>query len=356
MNISAKLAATLITGVSGLTIAGFYLYAGHPDPVRLPQQILAKTPKIRTDPLHGEYSVRLSVLTYNVKGLPLPGRYRAQHGIASALQDLFHTGTAPDMVLLQEAFIPPAGQIGVVAGYPNWVRGPGIGDRMNLELPPMPDKYIDQCRLWKGECLPRMASGGLYLYSVYPIISLHKMPFGPYSCAGYDCLANKGVMLAVIVIPGVPSPVQILNTHLNSRTKSGVSELRSLQAHHRQIDEIATFIDEYVNPAWPLIYAGDFNTAEVPERYARFSERLPGMTARRFCSRPASACTARIAMDEKTPWLDSPDLQGFTAGRQVGIRPVRLEYLFDKPVNGNMPSDHAGYLVTYELSWDNDQE
>jgi hypothetical protein len=33
------------------------------------------------------------------------------------------------------------------------------------------------------------------------------------------------------------------------------------------------------------------------------------------------------------------------------VEPIRMEEIFDKPVDGKMLSDHSGFLVVYRLSW-----
>jgi hypothetical protein len=64
-----------------------------------------------------------------------------------------------------------------------------------------------------------------------------------------------------------------------------------------------------------------------------------------------NTCDVQLSWDGDEPWMDTQDLQGFESGRQVRVKPVRLEAMFDAPQDGKMLSDHDGYLVTYELSW-----
>jgi hypothetical protein len=38
--------------------------------------------------------------------------------------------------------------------------------------------------------------------------------FARGSCAGFDCLSNKGLVFARIQVPGVPGTVDLFNTHI----------------------------------------------------------------------------------------------------------------------------------------------
>src|SRR4051794_12601604 len=74
----------------------------------------------------------LSVLTYNVHGLPWPlasGRNPAFVEIATRLRALRAAGAQPHVVVLQEAFTGAAKSIGAEAGYPFVLIGPSASDR-----------------------------------------------------------------------------------------------------------------------------------------------------------------------------------------------------------------------------------
>ncbi len=343
-----RLITTIMAAAVGLTAC-----TGHPRPKPLPQ-LASKPTQIAHDPQAGRFRTTLSVLTYNVRGLPWPlgvGRHAAFRQIAADLRQLQAEGRAPDLLLLQEAFTPEAGRIGNRAGYPNWVPGPGAEDRSTLDAPPLDQDFLDDRSFWKGERFGKLLSSGLYLFSVYPILDVRMTPFGANTCAGYDCLANKGVMLAVIAVPGVPAPIQVLNTHLNSRKASGVAPSRSLYAHNRQVDEIRLFLDRHLRPDWPFVYGGDFNSRKSQDRFNHKMARIPGVVVHYYCEMIQSDCDMRIFPDSDAPWLETQDLQGFADGSAVSVRPIRVEAMFDQPRDGEMLSDHYGCLVTYELSW-----
>ena len=320
----------------------------------LPQQALAKTADISTDAQTGRQQMHLSVLIYNVAGVPWParsGRHPAFRKIERDLAQLYNQGRRPDVLMLQEAFTPRSGQIGKNVGYPNWVRGPRAKHKISVNAPPLDGDFIKGRRFWKGEKLGKILSSGLYLYSVYPITSLTMTPFGRHTCAGYDCLANKGVMMAVIEIPGVPEPIQVMNTHLNARKASGVGIKRTLYAYQQQVNEIKLLLDSDLRADWPFIYGGDFNTRRSSARFDHKVENIPGTVVDYYCAATKNTCDVRLSWDGDEPWMDTQDLQGFGHGGKVRIRPVRLEAMFDEPYKGKKLSDHDGYLVTYELSW-----
>jgi endonuclease/exonuclease/phosphatase family metal-dependent hydrolase len=312
----------------------------------------AKASRIDIDLASGTASTELSVMTYNVAGLPWPikkGRAAALKDIAHEIETLYEAGRAPDVIVLQEAFTPAAARIGAV--YANRVRGPRASDRSVTDAPPIGEGFVRTRRFAKGEKLGKILSSGLYIFSDYPVAASAMAAFGETSCAGYDCLANKGAMIAVIDIPGAPAPVQILNTHLNSNRKSGVSETRALAAHRQQVDEIGALMARTVNSTWPFIYAGDFNTKRSEARFAHKARTMPGTLVTHHCLQPASGCDVRMNWDGPAPWLDTQDLQGFNSGVRVTVRPIRAEEMLNEPVNGRVLSDHDAYVVTYRLTW-----
>lgn len=339
---------------AALLLAALAACGKHPTPAPLPQ-LATRTPEIIQDSGTGRRKTTLSVLIYNVAGLPWPvrwGRGWALDRIGDDLRRLQLEGRAPDLLLLQEAFTSQAGHIGIRGLYPNWVRGPKAGDDLTIETPLQNPEFMAGRRFWKGEGIGKLVSSGLYIYSNYPIQAVEMTPFGRNSCAGYDCLANKGVMMATIAIPGVPEPIQVMNTHLNARGASRVPIDRTHKAHARQLDEIHIFLGRHLRPDWPFIYGGDFNTRGSDLRYARKTMNVPGTVVRYYCTVITTDCDVRMSWDGDAPWLDTQDLQGFADGVGVHVRPVRVEAMFDVPFDGEKLSDHDGYLVTYELSWD----
>lgn len=341
--------------LASLLLAGCASFA----PDRLAECVPAMPP-IDYDPATGEASTRLSVLTYNVEGLPWPARRsrsRQLDEIGGRLAAMRERGEAPDVVLLQEVFTSAAGRIAERSGYTNRVRGPGRRTPRQDTSEAADPALVDNRKLLKGERFGRLLSSGLYILSDYPVIASAGQPFRRRECAGFDCMANKGVQHVRIAIPGVPGAVDLFNTHLNSGRSSRVGRRRSLRAHRLQVEEVARFIAARRDQRVPMIYGGDLNMRHNDQRFAHFDDTVPHPLVHRHCTDPAAGCKVAISWDDDAPWLDTQDHQGFAdgtegaAGTAVTVRPVRVEAMFDAPWRGARLADHDGLLVTYRLSW-----
>ena len=51
---------------------------------------------------------------------------------------------------------------------------------------------------WRGERSGKVAGSGLQILSDYPIVAIRRQAFPEAACAGYDCLANKGIVMALL--------------------------------------------------------------------------------------------------------------------------------------------------------------
>lgn len=300
-----------------------------------------------------EHAIRLSVLTYNIAGLPWPkqtGTRRAMARIAAAWPDEFE-GESPHIVALQEAFVPSATRLPQQWGYAHWVRGPRRTERTAPLIAPAERDFRKARRRRKGEKLGTVVGSGLMVASDLAIISNVTQPFGRQSCAGYDCLSNKGVQLVEFAIPGMPEPLFVLNAHLNSGGASGVGREQALYAYQRQVREIEAFLDAEWRGRGPLLVVGDFNARGNLDRFNEADERILGELAHRYCIKRADRCAVTTSWDSDAPWMDTQDLQGFRHGRLVRAEPVGIRARFDSPRDGRMLSDHDGLEVTWELRW-----
>lgn len=252
------------------------------------------------------------------------------------------------VILFQEMFSGAAKRAVAASDYPAIV--PGL-QRTTKPYAADHDKMAGKAKPLKGELGIKLVGGGLAIASRYPIVETALDAYGRRACAGLDCLSNKGVMLARIAMPGVPAPVDIYNTHMNSRGASGVSADRDGEAHARQAVAASEFIARTQDLTAPLIFGGDFNMRHSEDRWAEFSEYHPLTLVHEVCVDPASGCEVRMSWDGDAPWMDTQDLQFFADGEQLTVRPVRVESLFDGGASGPRLSDHDGFLVTYELRW-----
>jgi len=271
----------------------------------------------------------LSVLTYNVRGLPWPvaaGRGAALRRIGEELAALRDEGRQPDIVLIQEGFRSEMAELVRTSGYPYWAEGPG-----------------------RGGAAGRLVGAGLYVLSDAPILEVRHTAYR--HCAGLDCLANKGAMIVRLALPGAPGHIEVVNTHMNSRKAAKAPLAETLAAHNRQTEQLNAFIRETRDAETPLLVGGDFNVKNAPERYRHGAADRPYTVVSEYCHKPASGCGPGAPDLTAEPWLRSQDLQAFAPSPAARVRPVKIETLFDRTAGQPELSDHAGYLVRYELDW-----
>ena len=293
----------------------------------------------------------LSVLTYNIEGLGWPARAsRAEQlaEIGARLSKMRDAGNAPDVVLFQEIFSGDAKRAVAATGYPAIVSGPR---RITAPGEATRDRLPGRRNLKHGEIGMHLTGSGLAIASRYPIVAVARRAYGRRSCAGLDCLANKGIMQARIVVPGVPTPIDLYDTHMNSRGASRAPAARNLAAHDRQALEASRFIDETHEDRLPVIFGGDFNMRYSEERWEGFTRYQSLLLVHKVCLNPASGCDVRMSWKGEQPWMATQDLQFYWRGSDVAVRPILVEAMFDNGTSGPALSDHQGFLVTYQLSW-----
>jgi endonuclease/exonuclease/phosphatase family metal-dependent hydrolase len=294
---------------------------------------------------------QLKVLTYNIEGLGFPartGRGSELRQIGEHLAAMRAAGTGPDVVLFQEMFSGDAKRAVMASGYPAIISGPTTGTRSSHVIE---DKLPGKAKIKRGEVGLRLAGSGLAIASRFPIIATDMHAYGKRSCAGIDCLSNKGIVLARIAIPGLPTPIDVYDTHMNSRGASKAPPKRNLEAHDRQAIEASRFIDATHDDSFPIVFGGDFNMRHSEPRWDNFTRHQKMTLVHRICADPASGCEVEMSWDGDAPWMDTQDLQFYWDGSTMTIRPIRVEALFDGRPESPTLSDHDGFMVTYELSW-----
>ncbi len=300
----------------------------------------------------------LSVMTYNVEGLPWPvrsGRQPAFDAIARRLRALRNEGRQPHIVVLQEAFSDGARAIGHAAGYRYIVDGPSVGDAPVVAPTDTEARFADAGRWRKGEGEGKWVGSGLQILSDYPVLSTARAAFPAFACAGFDCLANKGVVAATIAVPGRLSPVAIVDLHLNSRRASGVDDARSLVAYRMQIDRVRDFLARAVPATMPLIVSGDFNIGGSIERrtYAQSQlSRLSGDGTRLAdaltrCAADRQDCPDGLSGEARRSLAHGKDWEFFRSGGSRALEVNRIAVPFGHAADGSMLSDHIGYTAYY---------
>ncbi|CAN5208143.1 hypothetical protein BH09PSE3_BH09PSE3_02410 [soil metagenome] len=303
----------------------------------------------------------LTVLSYNVHGLPWPltsGRPAAFAQIAGRLSEMRRTGTQPAVVALQEAFTDSAKQIGRAAGYRYIVNGPSAEDRNTLPMTPVDRKFASGASWFNGETLGPVEDSGLQILSDYPILSVRRAVFPRFACAGYDCLANKGVLLVTIRVPGQALPVEIATAHMNSRGASGVGDDRTAYAYQRQVDALGTFFRANSNPALPMIFAGDFNIGKALSRQVAMRSRAGnwwGNPETRLAPGSLRVCmngtVPKVSdlIDAQTALRRAKDWQFPVSVPRLALIPAHVFVPFGTEADGSMLSDHVGYSVRYNF-------
>ncbi|MDE8650900.1 endonuclease/exonuclease/phosphatase family protein [Novosphingobium album (ex Liu et al. 2023)] len=291
-----------------------------------------------------------AVLTYNVKGLPWPiARQRgpALRKIAARLAQLRREGRQPGVVVLQEAFRDEAKQIGAIAGYPYYVEGPYTA--------PAPAAADMPGREWSlGETGPAWIDSGLVVLSDYPVRAVARAPFPAGACAGYDCLAAKGVVLVTLDVPGI-GPVAVATTHLNCRKASGAPRARTEAAYARQAAFLRDYLGRTRDRGVPVIVAGDFNQGQRPFRIASLRDALRqlngGVPVRDALSQEAPIAGQDVTRGADAAWIRqrARDLQFSLPGTRARLVPSDIEIPFGTEPDGTMLSDHMGYTVHYRL-------
>lgn len=296
---------------------------------------------------------QLSILTYNVHGLPWPltsGRDADLSAMSAKLHALRARGAQPSVVALQEAFTDDARAIGAAAGY-RYVRfGPDRGTPAP-QLSGAADRQFQQSASFlAGERIGKQVGSGLAIFSDYPIVAVRQMVYPV--CAGYDCLAAKGALAVWLAVPGVDKPVVVLDTHLNSNLAAGVSRGRSLYAYRRQLDLLDRFVEQVVPADATLFVAGDFNVGRDQHRrdyFARWRNLRDSRLASPILRCPN--CTIANVSGVAESLRHGKDWLLYRAQGQGTAIPIGLSAPFGRDIFGRMLSDHVGLGATYRLAW-----
>lgn len=333
-----------IGGVIAL-LAGLAGYTGRAADV-------ASTRLIHAPPV-AHTATELQVLTYNIHGLPwliVGPRATQLAAIGQRLAALHRLGRAPQVAVIQEAFTADARAIARESGYRHFVYGPGEdGSFAATTAPSVQLASLERGdHWWKGEGVGKWEGSGLILLSDYPITRVHRLSYASQACAGYDCLAAKGALLARLTLPGERA-VDIATTHLNSRTASGVDFHRANRAWLAQIEQLRGFIAAHRDREIPLIVAGDLNVGRDVVRQRGMAD-FEGSLGRSTSDGLRDLARGGIALprDAAVEMDHAKDWELAVTGPHLRLSPQSAWVPFG-PAQHTQLSDHYGYVVRYVL-------
>lgn len=293
----------------------------------------------------------VSIMSYNIKGLPWPiavGREKAISVIGQRLAAMRSGGAQPRVVLLQEAFGDAASVLGEAGGYRFVITGPKVSTPH--EPRPLGQEFAEGARWIKREESGSLIDSGLAVLSDYPVTTIARYAFPEGACAGYDCLAAKGVLVAWIDLPGAGEPIAFVDTHLNSGRATHVASERADRAYTWQVAAVREFLSSVLPFGSPVIFGGDFNTGRAPARVAAVAQPLvEGPQIDGLTTILANGGVVLGSRDEAQGIVGrNKDRILFRDGARVGLRPERAWVPF--PIVSQAPlSDHAGFVIDFSL-------
>ncbi|WP_417450238.1 endonuclease/exonuclease/phosphatase family protein [Kordiimonas sp.] len=294
-------------------------------------------------------AVLLNVLSYNIQGLPSPLKKHKTplfERIAQILRERRGEGSQPQVVLLQEAFDSDASIIAEQTGYRYVLKGPGRKARSEKGRVHWAMQTRKSYMTFSDP--QKFTGSGLYILSDYPIVEAQHKAFDSDMCAGIDCLSNKAILLARIAVPGLDEPLDIINSHFNSRGSAKAPSRHVLRAHQRQTDTLSWFMDKLCG-GYPVIVAGDFNTKQR-ERYDYFRQTIQLVDAAEDCLSGEGDCALGKAAKRDNVLYKTNDKQFFRTTDKYRIIPTYIERNFTEEVDGRPLSDHLGYEVEYKIT------
>lgn len=305
------------------------------------QQVLAQQAEDGEAPI-------LRLLSYNINGLPktlTKGKPPLFNRIAEILRERRAAGTQPQVVLLQEAFDKRTSVIADTTGYKYVYKGPGRRDTSRKGR-----AHWTQAtrKAYAQRSDPqKIAGSGLYILSDFPILDARYKAFDSDECAGLDCLSNKAIQFARLQTPFADEPIDIVNSHFNSRGSAKAPGKIVLRAHKKQTDVLVKLLGEF-RQGYPIVIAGDFNTKQA-RRYAYFTQNLDLIDAGERCLSNRALCGLADGTREDEILYRTNDKQFFEGSADIRLQPIWAARNFDELLDGKPLSDHLGYEVHYRV-------
>ena len=290
----------------------------------------------------------LRVLSYNINGLPpalVKGKKPHFDRIAEILRERREAGTQPHIVVLQEAFDKRSAIIADTTGYSYVFKGPGRRDTSkvgNVHWTPETRKSYAQRPIPQ-----KIAGSGLYILSDFPLVDAKFKAFDSDSCAGFDCLSNKAIQFVRVQTPFAKEPIDIVNSHFNSRSSAKAPGKITLRAHKRQTDTLVNLLGQY-RTGYSIVIAGDFNTKQ-DKRYGYFKQSIQLEDAGEVCLNALAHCSVDANTKHDELLYRTNDKQFFGNSKHVTLEPIWMARNFDEMLAEKPLSDHLGYEVHYRI-------
>ncbi len=267
--------------------------------------------------------VPFTVLSYNIKGLPhitAPSWSQERYSIiAKMLAQRVRDKTAPDVVLLQEAFSKDTLPLLNQSGYPYYSQGPS-------------NQGVDSQGRFK-----KVLNGGLYILSRYPILESGFINFERKICETWDCQANKGVQYIKIKIPGLQQIITIFNTHMQAGIEHDLVRTQQLKQTTSQ------FVLDHWNSHEIFIFGGDFNSSPDLASFAVLEKSIPLLSSGEACLFLSSQCLILNSTHPDFIFKKSIDHVFFMKSQTTFVAPASVQRNFTETYKGKTLSDHLGY-------------
>ena len=272
-------------------------------------------------------TVTLRMLSYNIHGLPelIVTNHGQYARIGDILAERRKQGTAPQIVAIQEGwdFSGTADTLIEHAQYPYVAHG--------------------------SQAAGHLLTSGIHILSEFPIETIDQMSYS--DCSSWDCQSTKGSVHIRVRIPGVPVPIDIYNTHLNSDPDTDptatLEECKAVRMN--QISELAAFI-ERTSISNSIVFApGDFNSFPGSEEILWFYGSSMLQNVLQYCARSGNTC-GNYPKNDLNEAIDHQFFRsGSDHGKRVQVKPVSYVRNFDEIFEGETLSDHLGLEVEYQI-------
>lgn len=284
-----------------------------PVPKPTAKPVIDKAPDPIPPQIFNQVGQDLSILTYDVWGLPsLFGTQRKER-----FARLGDTLNRYDVVTLQSAFSDDIAVLKETTGFIHHFR-------------------VDNSSLVK-------TNSGLYVLSKYPILTSNFTPFT--QCSGVHCLSNKGLLFIRIEHPKI-GPIDIYTSHYQGGDSAKAKDIR-MADHNRILQEAITRQGQNN----PIIITGNFNFLPEQSEYQDLMRRLPLTDV----FKKLHPTEAGYTYDPNNPNLAGEGTPGrldyiFTMNTaKAKITPVEASVTHREAVDGLVLSDHYGVSAKLKI-------